>query len=264
MTRLLGKTAIVTGASRPSGIGAAVCRALAREGADIFFTHLHDYDKSLYPNDADERWPGLFAEELRQSGVRAAHMELDLAAPGSAGRLLEEARNAVGLPTVLVNNAAYSVDADFRQLTEALIDAHCAVNIRGTFMLSAAFARMLEAEQTARPHHVLGGRIINLTSGQGKGPMPGNLAYAATKGAVSVFTESLAAELAPLRITVNAVDPGPTDTGWMTEETRSALLPQFPMGRFGLPEDAARLIAFLASDDSQWITGQIIHSRGGF
>lgn len=265
MTRLQGKIAIVTGASRPGGIGAAICRALANEGASLFFTHLYDYDKEINPNDADENWPNLFAGELRQLGVQAAHMKSDLSVPGSASELLSEVRKALGLPTILVNNAAYSVDADFRQLNESLIDAHCAVNIRGTFMLSAEFARMLEAEKNAQSSSsVLGGRIINLTSGQGKGPMPGNLAYAATKGAISVFTESLAAELAPLHITVNAVDPGPTDSGWMSEEVKSALLPSFPMGRIGLPEDAARLIAFLASDEAQWITGQIIHSRGGF
>ncbi|MFB5679052.1 SDR family oxidoreductase [Paenibacillus terreus] len=265
MTRLQGKIAIVTGASRQGGIGAAICRALAKEGASLFFTHLYDYDKEINPNDADENWPSFFAGELRQLGVQVAHMKLDLAEPNSASYLLDEARKALGLPTILVNNATYSVDADFRQLNESLIDAHCAVNIRGTFMLSAEFARMLEAENNARSSNsVLGGRIINLTSGQGKGPMPGNLAYAATKGAISVFTESLAAELAPLHITVNAVDPGPTDSGWMSEEAKNALLPRFPMGRIGLPEDAARLIAFLASDDSEWITGQIIHSRGGF
>lgn len=191
-------------------------------------------------------------------------MNLDLADSGSAVKLLQEVRTTIGLPTILVNNATYSVDADFRQLNEALIDAHCAVNIRGTFMLCAEFARMLESEQRAHNDGLPGGRIINLTSGQGKGPMPGNLIYAATKGAISVFTESLAAELAPLHITVNAIDPGPTDSGWMSEEVKTALLPRFPMGRIGLPEDAARLIAFLASEDSQWITGQIIHSRGGF
>jgi 3-oxoacyl-[acyl-carrier protein] reductase len=264
MTRLQGKIAIVTGVSRPGGIGAAICRTLAREGADLFYTHLYDYDKKLYPNDADKSWPDLFADELRQFGVQAAHMNLDLAASGSAVKLLQEVRTTFGLPTILVNNATYSVDADFRQLNEALIDAHCAVNIRGTFMLCVEFARMLEDEQSAHTAGLLGGRIINLTSGQGKGPMPGNLIYAATKGAISVFTESLAAELAPLHITVNAIDPGPTDSGWMSEEVKNALLPRFPMGRIGLPEDAARLIAFLASEDSQWITGQIIHSRGGF
>ncbi|EST51856.1 3-ketoacyl-ACP reductase [Brevibacillus panacihumi W25] len=266
MARLQGKIAIVTGASRPGGIGAAICRAFAAEGASIFFTHLYDYDKNVNPSDADESWPDLFARELRQSGIKVGHMKLDLALPGSGSLLLEEVRKVVGFPTILVNNAAYSVDSDFRQINEALIDAHCAVNIRGTFMLSAEFARMIEAEKNTHSSHSskFCGRIINLTSGQGKGPMPGNLAYAATKGAISVFTESLAAELAPLCITVNAVDPGPTDSGWMSEEVKKALFPRFPMGRIGLPEDAARLITFLASDDSQWITGQIIHSRGGF
>ncbi|TDQ39818.1 SDR family oxidoreductase [Aureibacillus halotolerans] len=259
MTKLHGKTAIVTGTSRPGGIGAAVCRALAKEGANLFFTHLYHYDKAENLGNVDENWPDLFAEDLRSYGNKAAHMELDLTDPTSPSQLLEAVRSTLGLPTILVNNATYSVSADFRQLNASLIDAHCAVNIRGTFMLSAEFARMLEVEQSA-----MAGRIINLTSGQGKGPMPGNLAYAATKGAVSTFTECLAAELAPLKITVNAVDPGPTDSDWMSEEVKRALLPQFPMGRIGLPEDAARLIAFLATDDSQWITGQIIHSRGGY
>jgi len=130
-------------------------------------------------------------------------------------------------------------------------------------MLSVLFARMLEEEQAAKPDQA-GGRIISLTSGQGKVPMPGNLAYAATKGAISTFTECLAAEIAQHGITVNAIDPGPTDSGWMTEEIKQALLPGFPMGRIGLPDDAARLAAFLASEDARWITGQIIHSRGGF
>jgi len=263
--RLKDKIAIVTGASRLNGIGAAICRALASEGASVFFTHLYDYDKEINPDDASENWPDSFAEELRHLGVQAAHLKLDLTLPGSATHLLNEVRKTIGLPTILINNATYSVDANFRQLTEALIDAHCAVNIRGTFMLSAEFARMLEAEKIAsNAKSELGGRIINLTSGQDKGPMPGNLAYAATKGAISVFTQSLAAELAPLHITVNAVDPGPTDSGWMSEDVKNSLLPKCPMGRIGLPEDAARLIAFLASDDSQWITGEIIHSRGGF
>ncbi|MGN7470414.1 SDR family oxidoreductase [Brevibacillus sp. SAFN-007a] len=265
MTRLQGKIAIVTGASRPGGIGAAICRALANEGASLFFTHLHAYDQEMNPQDADKSWPDFFAAELRQSGVQAAHMKVDLTVRNAASELLEEVQKTMGLPTILVNNAAYSVEADFRQINEELIDAHCACNIRGTFMLSVEFARLLEAEKNARSsNRALGGRIINLTSGQGKGPMPGNLAYAATKGAISAFTESLAAELAPLHMTVNAVDPGPTDSGWMSEEVKKVLLPHFPMGRIGLPEDAARLIAFLASDESQWITGQIIHSRGGF
>lgn len=131
MTKLQNKIAIVTGASRPGGIGTAICRALANDGANVFFTHLYDYDKEFYPQDADEHWPDSFAGELRQLGVQASHMKLDLAISGSASYLLEEVRKRMGLPTILVNNATYSVDADFRQLTESIIDAHCAVNMRG-------------------------------------------------------------------------------------------------------------------------------------
>ncbi len=94
--------------------------------------------------------------------------------------------------------------------------------------------------------------------------MPGELAYAATKGAVAAFTRSLAVEVGHKGITVNAVNPGPTDTGWMSEGLKRELMPRFPLGRMGLPEDAARLVAWLATDEAEWITGQVIDSAGGF
>src|SRR5690606_30745622 len=109
-----------------------------------------------------------------------------------------------------------------------------------------------------------GGRIVNFTSGQSLGPMPGELAYAATKGAIEAVTRTLAAEVAPLGITVNAVNPGPTDTGWMDDALRGYVLERSSMGRIGLPEDAARLVRFLVSDEAGWITGQVIHSEGGY
>ncbi len=165
-------------------------------------------------------------------------------------------RQRLGLPSILVNNAAYSTRDGYEALDAETLDAHYAVNIRGAFLLTVEFARRFSGKS--------GGRIINLTSGQSVGPMPGELAYVATKGAVEAFTVSLSAELAARGITVNAVDPGTTDTGWMTEEVKGELLPRFPQGRIGLPEDAARLIAFLASDEAAWITGQVIHSRGGY
>src|SRR5258708_34855211 len=105
--------------------------------------------------------------------------------------------------------------------------------------------------------------MSNLTWGEGRGAMPGKLAYVATKGAIEAFTVTLAAEVAPRGITVNAVDPGPTDTGWMSEEVKQELLPRFPMGRIGQPDDAARIITFLAREDAAWVTGQIIRSTGG-
>lgn len=106
--------------------------------------------------------------------------------------------------------------------------------------------------------------MINLTSGQSFGPMPNELAYVATKGAIEAFTLSASPTLARRGITINAVDPGPTDSGWMSDEFKADLTPRFPFGRIGQPEDIARLISFLASEAGGWITGQVIHSEGGF
>ncbi len=141
-----------------------------------------------------------------------------------------------------------------------LLDAHYEVNLRATALLCVEFARRFPDER----QRAGSGRIINITSGQGLGPMPGELAYAATKGAVDALTVSLSHSLAPRGITVNAINPGPTDTGWMDDDVKTFLLPRFPMGRIGEPGDAARLVAFLASPDARWITGQILHSEGGF
>ncbi|CAG7595219.1 3-oxoacyl-[acyl-carrier-protein] reductase FabG [Paenibacillus solanacearum] len=255
MGKLNGRIAIVTGASRRIGIGTAICQALAKEGADILFTYWQAYDRSMEWGE-DRDWPDRLVEMLQQEGVRAAGMELDLSQPEAPGQLLDHAAQTLGQPSILVNNATHSTNDGFRRLTAEILDAHYTVNIRGTCLLCAEFARRFALPE--------GGRIINMVSGQDKGPMPGELAYVATKGAISAFTVTLAAELAPLRITVNAVDPGPTDSGWMNDEVKRYLLPKFPMERIGQPSDAARLIQFLASDDAAWITGQIIHSDGGF
>lgn len=253
--RLQGRIAIVTGVSRRQSIGTAICRSFAREGADVFFTHWSEYDRSQI-HGADSDWPEQLMAELRNTGVRTESMELDLSHPGAPSRLLAEVEQRLGIPHILVNNATHCEEVGYREITADILDAHCAVNVRGTCMLSVEFVKRIEGKHS--------GRIINLVSGQDVRPEPGNLAYVATKGAISAFTRSLAAGVAALGITVNAVDPGPTDTGWMSEELKAELLPLFPMKRIGLPEDAARLITFLASDDASWITGQIIHSDGGF
>ncbi|WP_455919186.1 SDR family oxidoreductase [Priestia megaterium] len=257
MKRLINKIAIVTGASRAKGIGTEICRELAREGADIFFTHWSKYDRLMdYFNEDDFKWSKHLMEEIRSLGVRCESMELDLSQPDAPRKLLDEVQNKLSSPSILVNNATHSVDVDFRSIDADMLDAHYNVNIRGTCLLTVEFARLIEGKH--------GGRIINMVSGQDKSPEPGNLAYVATKGAVSTFTKSVAIELAPLKITVNAVDPGPTNTGWMSSELKEELLPKFPMGRLGEPRDAAKLVIFLASEESEWITGQIIHSDGGF
>ncbi len=248
--------AIVTGASRGRGIGAAVCRQLAHDGFDIFFTYWGAHDRSLYG--AEQAGPAELRAEMEALGARCACVEFDLGQPDAAARIMDTAEAALGPCAALVNNAAHDdFDAPFDQLSAAILDRYYAANMRGPMLLSVEFARRFTGGS--------GGRIINLTSGQGVGPMPGKLPYSVTKGAIEAFTITLAAEVAPRGITVNAVDPGPTDTGWLSADPAllRTLTAQAPFGRVGLPEDAARLIAFLASPAAAWITGQIIHSRGG-
>jgi 3-oxoacyl-[acyl-carrier protein] reductase len=245
---LSGRIAVITGASRRQGIGTAICRQLASQGADVFFTHWQ----------GDPEWPDVLRNEIQKMGVRCESLEIDLSEPDAPFRLLDTVTEKLGVPSILVNNAAHSARDGYMALDAKTLDDHYAVNVRATCLLSVEFARRFQQSNQS------GGRIINMTSGQALGPMPGELAYVATKGAISAFTLSLSAELAPLGITVNAVNPGPTDTGWMTDEIKQNLWPKFLMGRVGLPEDAARLVGFLASDEAQWITGQVIHSEGGF
>jgi 3-oxoacyl-[acyl-carrier protein] reductase len=109
-----------------------------------------------------------------------------------------------------------------------------------------------------------GGRVVLFTSGQHRGPMAGELPYAISKGAIHQMTPSLADSLAGRGITVNAINPGPVDTGWPSDELRERLTPAFPAGRWGRPEDIAPVVAWLASDDSAWVTGQVIDAEGGF
>lgn len=255
MNQVEGKIAIVTGASRLQGIGAAICRELAEAGYHIFFTYWTEYDQEM-PWSIDLEEPMKLKEELMRNGVKVSSMELDLTQPGSPEQLLSRVTEQLGYPDVLINNATYSTNNDFSNLTAEVLDKHYMVNIRATTMLSSQFAQMFNKKS--------GGRIVNITSGQFKGPMPGELAYATTKGAVDALTITLSAELAPLGITVNAINPGPTDTGWMTKEIKSELTPMFPFGRIGEPKDVAKTIKFLVSDEADWITGQTIHSEGGF
>ena len=246
--------AVVTGTSRKIGIGAAIARALAQDGIDLFVTYYRPYDALMsWGSQADEVEE--LMNELQDCGVRVAGMELDLSQPDAAATLFTQVEATLGLPTILVNNATFSLNDGIENLTAELLDKHYAVNVRGMALLCAEFIRRFKGEW---------GRIINMTSGQGSGPMPNELAYAMTKGSVDAFTVSLARGVAPKQITVNAVDPGPTDTGWMDAELEALLAAQTPMGRVGLPEDAATLVRFLASAEAGWITGQIIRSNGGF
>lgn len=253
--KLKGKTAIVTGASRLNGIGAAICLELARNGCDLFFSYWTAYDQEM-PWGIQANEPQMLLEELKKIGVKAKALELDLAQPDAPLTLMEAVVREIGSPDILINNAAYSTNGHFTELTAEVWDRHYAVNIRGTALLCSQFAKSFKKKT--------GGRIINLSSGQFQGAMPGELAYATTKGAIDAMTVTLAAETAPLGITVNAINPGPTDTGWMDGNLKEHLKERFPFGRIGKPYDAAKLVQFLAGPDAEWITGQIIHSEGGF
>ncbi|MFS0892504.1 SDR family oxidoreductase [Peribacillus frigoritolerans] len=255
MGQLKEKIAIITGVSRLKGIGAAICKELAETGYHIFFTYWTEYDKKMpWSIELDE--PMKLKEELIKKGVKVSCMELDLTQYDAPEQLINKVSEQLGYPDILINNAAYSTNNDFSNLTAEELDKHYMVNVRATTLLSSKFAQRFDKKS--------GGRIVNITSGQFQGPMPGELAYATTKGAVDALTITLSAELAPLGITVNALNPGPTDTGWMTEEIKNELTPMFPFGRIGKPRDVAKTIKFLVSDEADWITGQIIHSEGGF
>ena len=252
---LRGRVALVTCVGRRMGIGSAVCRALASRGADIVLSYWKAYDREM-PWASDEDEPEALLGELRAAGVRAEGVEADLSRPDSPGSLLDVTEERLGRPSILVNTAAYSARESFEDLDAETLDVHYAVNVRAMALLSVGFAKRYPGGP--------GGRIVNFSSGQSLGPMPGELAYVATKGAIEAFTLTLAAEVGHKGITVNAINPGPTDTGWMSEEMKREIISKSPSGRIGQPEDAARLVAFLAGDEAAWITGQVIHSEGGF
>jgi 3-oxoacyl-[acyl-carrier protein] reductase len=255
---LSGRVAVVTGVSRRIGIGFAVARRLAGLGADLFVT-------SWSAHDRDQPWgadPGGMAAVLAElSGVvggqrRVEHLEADFLDPQAPDRVMAAAVAAYGQVDALVCNHARSSEGGLGELTAAELDACFAVNTRAVLLLAQAFA----AQHDGRP----GGRVVLFTSGQQLGPMPGELAYATSKGALVGITPSLADVLADRGITVNTVNPGPTDTGYADEPTRQRVAGRFPAGRWGAPDDAARLVAWLCTDDAAWITGQVINSEGGF
>ena len=166
--------------------------------------------------------------------------------------MVAAARAALGPLDVLVVNHARSGHGRLDELTAEQVDGFLHENVRASLLLVKEFAAQAEA----------GGSVVLMTSGAHLAPMPGEVAYAVSKGALAVATATLAAELAGRGITVNCVNPGPTDTGWGIGEQDPAA--GCPFGRWGEPDDAARLVAWLCGDDARWITGQVIDSEGGF
>ncbi|WP_460492395.1 SDR family oxidoreductase [Dactylosporangium cerinum] len=240
--------ALVTGVGRTIGIGAGIARRLAAAGWDIAFSYWHPYDERM-------SWgPEAGATEAISATLdgRSAAIEADLADAATPAAVFDAAEDRLGPVTALVMCHAESVDSGLLDTTVESFDRHFAVNARASWLLIREYGRRFQG-----PHGT--GRIIALTSDH----TVGNLPYGASKGALDRITLAAAHELAHLGVTANVINPGPIDTGWMTDEVRAACLRQTPLGRLGTPQDTADLVEFLCSPRGQWINGQLLMSNGG-
>ena len=240
------KTALVTGASR--GIGRAIAAALAREGWAVGINYLerHDAAKSLL-------------EELRAEGCTAVLCQADVSDRGQVAAMVRSVERELGPVSLLVNNAGISHQALFQDTADAAWERLLAVNLTGTRNACMEVLPGMISEKR--------GVIVNISSMWGLRGASCEVGYAATKAAVVGLTRSLALEVAPSGIRVNAIAPGCIETDMVKvlgEETRRMLVEETPIGRLGTPEDIANLVSFLASDKASFITGQVITADGGF
>jgi 3-oxoacyl-[acyl-carrier protein] reductase len=235
----------VTGVSRRIGIAYTVARAFADSGAAVFATGWAGADAEQ-PWGADETLPDL-------PGID--YLSADLAEPRAPARVVAAAYEALGGLDVLAAVHARSSAHSLADLDATELDLTFAVNARATLLLVKEFAARFEGAN---------GRVITFSSGQHRGPMPGELPYIASKAAIRELTPSLAAELGPRGVTVNCVNPGPVDTGYADDAARADLARQHPRGRWGTPVDIANVLVWLASAESDWVTGQTLDVDGGW
>ncbi len=251
---LSGRVALVTGASRRIAIGAAIVRRLVADGAAVM---VHSWS----PADAEQPWGedqggvDQLIAELRENGGRLEHVSADLADTATPARLVAAARKVFGQLDIVVANHARSSAQSLEELTAAEIDHSYAVNTRATLLLVKEFAAQNPGSS---------GRVVLFTSGQYHGAMPNELPYIASKAALHELTPSLATHLISRGITVNCVNPGPNNTGYGDREAWAWVASRNPGGRASTPEDPARLVGWLVSDDAAWVTGQTIASDGGW
>ncbi|WP_405988532.1 SDR family oxidoreductase [Streptomyces sp. NBC_00986] len=244
--------ALITGVGRTIGIGAGIARQLAASGWDIAFTYWAPYDERMAWG-AEAGATSAITDTLTQHGAVTREVEADLADPDAPARVFDEVERELGGVTALVMCHCESVDSGLLDTTVESFDRHFAVNARATWLLIREYGRRFAAAPGS-------GRIIALTSDH----TVNNLPYGASKGALDRITLAAAHELAHLGITANVINPGPVDTGWMTDEGRAHVLRQTPLSRLGTPQDTAHLVDFLCSPEGQWINGQLLMSNGGF
>ena len=244
MGSLNDKVAIVTGASR--GIGAAIALRLARDGAKVVV----NYSRSEGPANQ-------VVESIRKAGGTAIAVRADLSKVEEVAPLFTTTLEQFGRLDILVNNAAVSERRPLDTTDVAHYAKHFDLNVRGVLL----------ATQEAAKHMKPGGRIINITSGIVRARVPHSAVYAGSKAAVEAMTRCHSAELGPRGITVNCLAPGVTETDMLRDAMPPAaqqhLVMQTALGRLGQPQDIADAVAFLASDDARWITGEVIGANGG-
>ena len=239
------KTAVVTGGSR--GLGRAICLELARGGANVVLCYAG--------NEAAANETVAACESL---GARAVAIRCNVSKEDEVKALMDAALKTFGRIDILVNNAGITRDGLLMMMKDEDFDAVINANLKGTFLCMKAVSRLMMRQRY--------GRIVNLSSVVGLRGNAGQVNYAASKAGVVGMTKSLAKELASRGVTVNAVAPGfiETDmTAAMTDAAKTATLASIPMQKLGAPEDVARAVAFLASDEAAYITGQVLAVDGG-
>ena len=245
-TRRAQRTALVTGISRAAGIGYGIARHLVDDGFLVVGTGFRTYDESM-PWGADAETPPL----VRDGTID--YMEADFSTDTARTRVMDRIVGEYGSVTSLILNHACSHTEGVLELTPETLDRSWKVNVKSSLLLVRDCARLGGLES-----------VVLVTSGQSVAPMPDEIPYALTKGAIQSIVSSLSAALTDTGTTVNCINPGPVDTGWASGDLYEAIRSRFPAGRWGHPTDVANLVAWLVGPDGRWVTGQTISSEGGF
>ncbi|GAB7189873.1 SDR family oxidoreductase [Kineococcus sp. NUM-3379] len=244
--------ALVTGVGRTRGIGAGIARRLAAGGWDLALTYWGAYDERM-PWGPEPGAPAAIAELLRAEGAQVLAVEANLSDPAAPALVLDRAAEAFGEVQALVLCHCESVDSGLLDTTVESFDRHVAVNARATWLLLREFGLRARGADDRR-------RIVALTSDH----VVGNVPYGASKGALDRIVLAAAREFAHLGVRANVVNPGPVDTGWMSEEIRESGARRTPLGRVGTPRDVAEFVAFLCSPQGGWVNGRLLTCDGGF